>query len=95
MIAESSASAFHLEDRTCQECGTAYTIEQFYQSCESYFDPPENYRDGCEKYCLSCWLCVGPNDFPPDPEQGTLETVWIPRTSQGYSPAAGRSGTNP
>jgi len=80
--------------RTCQECGVAYSLEEAYQHSAVHFDPPDHYDAGCDRYCLACWLGVGPNDFPPDPDQEALETAWIPRTTQGYSPGAGLWGTN-
>lgn len=80
----------NLQQRACKECGTLYTIEEFYQSSESYFDPPDRYSDGCHDYCLSCWLGVGPNDFPPmkDGDSGPSEQAYPP--TKGYSPDASR-----
>ncbi len=52
--------------RTCESCRRAYTIGEFLESNEDYFPRPYDYRAGCERYCLSCWLGVGPNDFPED-----------------------------
>jgi hypothetical protein len=46
--------------RPCQECGFTYTIGEFYESSSSDFDPPNRYSDGCNDYCLACWLGVGP-----------------------------------
>jgi len=50
--------------RICEDCGTPYTIGEFVESCEDYFRRPYDYRAGCERYCLRCWLGVGPLDFP-------------------------------
>lgn len=50
--------------RVCKESGHQYTVGQFLEGSESYFARPHNYRAGCEEYCLDCWLCVGPHDFP-------------------------------
>jgi len=51
-------------DRSCQECERTYRIEDYVETGESYFQKPVRYVDGCEQFCLACWLCVGPNDFP-------------------------------
>lgn len=95
MDTESHAGSSADQKRQCMECGVTYSIEEIYQSCAHHFDPPDRYDDGCDRYCLACWLGVGPNDFPPDPEQEALETAWIPRITQGYAPGAGRRGFNP
>ncbi len=90
MSEEQNAVDGNLQQRTCKECGTLYTIEEFYQSSQSFFDPPDRYSDGCHDYCLSCWLGVGPKDFPPmeDGDSGPSEQVYPP--SKGYSPDASR-----
>jgi hypothetical protein len=95
MNTESNADSSADRKRKCKGCGVTYTIEEFVQSSAHRFDPPDRYDDGCDRYCLACWLGVGPNDFPPDPEQEALETAWIPRITQGYAPGTGRGGTNP
>ncbi len=51
-------------ERSCKECNRIYTIKEFFEHNSHYFGRPENYRSGCETYCLACWLGVGPNDFP-------------------------------
>lgn len=95
MATENNASAFYLEARTCKECGVSYTIEQFYQSSESYFDPPYRYSDSCEDYCLACWLGVGPNDFPPMEYGDSDATEFAYPPTKGYSPGAGRDCAAP
>lgn len=55
-------------ERSCQDCGDVYRICDFIDHAEHYFHKPERYIDGCEQFCLSCWLGVGPNDFPDDLE---------------------------
>lgn len=49
-------------ERTCSKCGCLYSIGGYAESNESYFFQPERYIDGCESFCLACWLGVGPND---------------------------------
>jgi hypothetical protein len=49
-------------DRSCQECGRTYRIQDYVETSESSFQKPIRYIDGCEQFCLSCWLGVGPND---------------------------------
>ena len=63
--------------RVCKECGQRYTIGKYLENSPLYFGPPWKYRAGCETYCLACWLCVGPNDFPSaanDNPQSVSET---------------------
>jgi len=50
--------------KQCVECARMYDEEAYWQSNASYFDPPIDYSRGAERYCLACWLGVGPNDFP-------------------------------
>jgi hypothetical protein len=50
------------ELRVCTECGQQYSIEELLSSSPSYFNAPHNYDRGCDKYCLACWLGVGPKD---------------------------------
>jgi hypothetical protein len=78
------------ESRSCKECGVTYTIGQFYESCSSYFDPPYRYSDGCDDYCLACWLGVGPNDFPPMENGDSSATEFVYPPTKGYSPGTGR-----
>jgi hypothetical protein len=70
--------------RTCQECGQEYSIDQFTEDCESYFHKPVRYIDGCEQFCLSCWLCVGPND--DGGKEPRVETVAAPADIQVEAP---------
>ena len=51
------------QNRVCRECRQSYSIERDRWSFAEYFDPPYDYRTGCETYCLHCWLGV-----PPDVE---------------------------
>lgn len=52
-------------DRTCHTCGQPYKIAEFADS-EKWivFRGGHKYLQGCEKYCLACWLGVGPLDLP-------------------------------
>ena len=47
----------------CTECGQQYSIRAFLSDCAHYFAAPYNYEHGCEKYCLQCWLGIGPLDI--------------------------------
>jgi hypothetical protein len=45
----------------CETCGRPYVVDE---SADSHMNPPDNYRRGCRRYCLACWLGVGPKDCP-------------------------------
>lgn len=47
-------------ERRCQKCGARYSERTSIDS--HYFEPPYDYRRGYERYCLACWLGVGPKD---------------------------------
>lgn len=48
--------------RYCEECNNEYRIvESIYQD-DTYLYPPVKYFQGCEEYCLSCWLCINPEN---------------------------------
>lgn len=47
--------------RTCKTCGYPYQVDE---STESHMNPPDDYRRGFKRYCLACWLGVGPKDAP-------------------------------
>jgi hypothetical protein len=51
------------DEYVCETCGRRYTL-----SDEGYrhFDRPDDYQSGYTRYCLACWLGVGPTDFPED-----------------------------
>jgi hypothetical protein len=50
--------------RTCKECGQAYSVDESAETDAGCFPWPWSYDEGCEEYCLACWLGVGPNDAP-------------------------------
>lgn len=50
----------------CETCGRPYVVDE---SCDSHMSPPTDYGRGFSRYCLACWLCVGPKD----PETGSTE----------------------
>jgi hypothetical protein len=52
----------------CETCGRPYVVDD---AASSYMDPPDDYRRGYQRYCLACWLGVGPQDCP---ETGYTET---------------------
>lgn len=47
----------------CEECGEEYSPRETAQDDSHYFDPPYRYDQVCARYCLACWLGVGPNDI--------------------------------
>lgn len=58
------------QDRVCETCGHTYRISQFVDGNKHpYMDHGYKYRLGCERYCLACWLGVGPLDFPSGAEE--------------------------
>lgn len=53
--------------RTCSDCSRAYSIFEYSESSDHYFYRPTNYKNGCERHCLECWLGVSePLDTPPE-----------------------------
>lgn len=65
-------------DRRCQECGDRYC--QVPDVAAEYFYYPTDYSRGSERYCLACWLGVGPKDVDP----GGVE---LPRAGENTSEA--------
>lgn len=59
----------HLQ-RICGECGCAYTIQDYIRSSSHYFSKPYDYRAGCERYCLSCWITPGWHQENDEPAAG-------------------------
>ena len=55
--------------RICKECKQAYSIKAFLDSSRNYFGRPFGYRKGCERYCLACWLGVGPYSIGDDADE--------------------------
>ncbi len=51
-----------LSPRICRGCGYPYVVDE---SSASHMDPPDDYRRGVKRFCIACWLGVGPKD-PPD-----------------------------
>ncbi len=45
--------------RTCETCGLPYELDDV---ADSHMNPPDDYRFGYQRYCLACWLGVGPDD---------------------------------
>jgi hypothetical protein len=46
--------------RTCETCRQLYVIDE---SCDAHMNPPDDYGRGFSRYCLACWLGVGPKDY--------------------------------
>ena len=53
-------------ERTCHDCGSRYCLADMIDAHEADFLKPVRYIDGCEQYCLACWLGVGPKDVVTD-----------------------------
>ena len=58
-------------ERTCHECGSKYCLTDMIDAHEADFLKPLRYIDGCEQYCLACWLGVGPKDFVAEGDSRT------------------------
>ena len=46
----------------CSKCNEEYSITESLTSCPGYWDHPYSYSHGSPRYCLACWLGVGPKD---------------------------------
>jgi len=62
-MADQNDSSSEPDLRRCTECGQQYSIQAYLSSAAHYFAAPYNYEHGCEKYCLACWLGIGPLDI--------------------------------
>jgi len=62
--------------RICETCKRSYTLGDGEMN---HMNPPDNYQMGSGKYCLACWLMVGPTDFLESWEEGA-ESQSIPET---------------
>lgn len=52
--------------RTCSGCSRTYSIYDYAEGSDHYFYRPTNYKNGCERHCLECWLGVSdPLNTPP------------------------------
>lgn len=54
-------------ERVCERCGRPYKMAD---QDESYLPPPYDYQSCWKTTCLSCWLGVGPKDFPASHGEG-------------------------
>jgi hypothetical protein len=45
----------------CETCGRSYVIDG---TAGAHMDPPDDYCQGYQRFCLACWLGVGPKDWP-------------------------------
>src|SRR5665213_2993850 len=52
--------------RKCVDCGTSYSIADYLPDSSGHFGRPDRYSDGCTRYCLACWLGVGPEPEETD-----------------------------
>jgi len=44
--------------RICKECKQEYEVDEE----DHHMAPPWAYADGCDEYCLRCWLLGGPDE---------------------------------
>lgn len=44
--------------RICSDCNKEYSIHEYMELSEHHFYRPVNYKNGCERNCLECWLGV-------------------------------------
>jgi len=66
---------------TCETCGRPYVVDE---SADAHMNPPDDYRRGYQRYCLTCWLGVGPKDCPE-----TGYTEFEERVEPPVSPSPG------
>jgi hypothetical protein len=52
--------------RTCEECRQPYFEKELFAENPEYFPPPYDNESGVGRYCLACWLGVGPGDTDHD-----------------------------
>ena len=45
----------------CIECGQKFDLKETAEHYTQYYQFPYNYGQGEHRYCLECWLGVGPN----------------------------------
>ncbi len=64
MTEEQNRMGLYQEKRSCKECSATYTIGEISESSRGFFDPPDQYSNGCYDYCLACWLGVGGPSLP-------------------------------
>jgi len=50
------------QKQICSECGQEYSVEETLTACPGYWDRPYNFSQASARYCLACWLGVGPKD---------------------------------
>lgn len=53
-------------DHTCKTCGWRYAPDEELASDVSSVDAPDQYADGVDDHCLTCWLGLGPYDVERD-----------------------------
>lgn len=79
--------------RICSGCNKGYSISDYTGSNEHHFYRPINYKNGCERNCLECWLGVSvPLDTPPEANNSIeIETPSPEIHLNGYDIASYRS----
>lgn len=61
--------------RSCSECNKDYSIFDYMELNEHHFYRPINYKNGCERNCLECWLGVSVPFDAPREETKSIEIV--------------------
>lgn len=59
--------------RTCSGCNKDYSISDYTGSNEHHFYRPVNYKNGCERNCLECWLGVSEHIATPPEANNSIE----------------------
>ncbi|WP_254996832.1 hypothetical protein [Pseudomonas sp. S12(2018)] len=59
--------------RGCSECKKEYSIRDYFEMSEYHFYTPVNYKNGCERKCLECWLGVSEQMEPPPEKKRSVE----------------------
>ncbi|WP_139834959.1 hypothetical protein [Pseudomonas sp. B35(2017)] len=59
--------------RGCAECKKQYSIRDYFELSEHHFYTPVNYKNGCERKCLECWLGVTEQMDPPQEKKRSVD----------------------
>ena len=71
--------------RICSDCSRTYSIFEYAEGSDHYFYRPTNYKKGCERHCLECWLGVSePLDTPPEKNESIEVETPCPEIHQHW-----------
>lgn len=74
----------------CRACGRLYVVDD---SVDIHMEPPGDYRRGYRRFCLACWLGVGPKDCL-DTEHEEIEGHLIEASGKAESDFYKRDGAH-